>query len=175
MPYKRKGNCVYLKTTGKNVGCSSSPEKAKRYLRALHANVHETFDQYVQTIIESLALGLIGFTNEDGTVYSYIHDRQMTHYLMITRKVNISGDSTVLSSINKHTMLDVPNILQWRYNFNNKIVYIWRGTSPKSKLVLDNLKFFFERKGWEVKGVKYLHELDTHPESERDFNDAHFM
>lgn len=41
MPYIRKKNCIYLKTTGKKVGCSSSPEKAKRYIKALHANVKE--------------------------------------------------------------------------------------------------------------------------------------
>lgn len=37
MPYKRKGSCVYKKSGGK-VGCSKSPRKAKRYLRALYAN-----------------------------------------------------------------------------------------------------------------------------------------
>jgi hypothetical protein len=36
MPYKREGKCVYLKSTGKKVGCSKSIEMAKKYLKKLH-------------------------------------------------------------------------------------------------------------------------------------------
>jgi hypothetical protein len=43
MPYIRKGKCVYRKDTGKKVGCSSSIEKAKDYLKALHVNVTENY------------------------------------------------------------------------------------------------------------------------------------
>lgn len=42
MPYIRKGKCVYRRDTGKKVGCSSSVEKAKKYLKALHINVTES-------------------------------------------------------------------------------------------------------------------------------------
>ena len=47
MPYTRKGKCVYKKDTGKKVGCSKSTEKAKKYIKALHANVEneETFNE----------------------------------------------------------------------------------------------------------------------------------
>ncbi len=38
MPYIRKGLCVYKKDTGEKVGCSKTPEMAKRYLKALYAN-----------------------------------------------------------------------------------------------------------------------------------------
>ena len=38
MPYKRKGNCVYKKSTGKKVGCSDSAKDAKEYLKALYAS-----------------------------------------------------------------------------------------------------------------------------------------
>ena len=44
MPYIRKGKCVYKKNTGKKVGCSSSTAKAKKYLKALHANVEDEED-----------------------------------------------------------------------------------------------------------------------------------
>jgi hypothetical protein len=36
MPYERKGKCVYLKSTGKKVGCSKSIQMAKKYLKKLH-------------------------------------------------------------------------------------------------------------------------------------------
>jgi len=39
MPYKRVGKCVVKKDTGKKVGCSKSVKKAKKYIKALHANV----------------------------------------------------------------------------------------------------------------------------------------
>ena len=38
MPYIRKGKCVYNQTTGKKKGCSASPAKAKKYMKALYAN-----------------------------------------------------------------------------------------------------------------------------------------
>ncbi len=56
MPYKRKGKCVYKKDTGKKVGCSTSTSKAKKYLKALHANVEdeETFDSVASAILRDL-------------------------------------------------------------------------------------------------------------------------
>lgn len=41
MPYVRRGNAVYRQDTGELVGRSSSPEKAKRYLKALYAHVRD--------------------------------------------------------------------------------------------------------------------------------------
>jgi hypothetical protein len=38
MPYIRKGKCVYNKETGKRKGCSSSVEKAKKYMKALYSS-----------------------------------------------------------------------------------------------------------------------------------------
>lgn len=56
MPYKRKGKCVYKKDTGKKVGCSKNVSKAKKYIRALHANVsdEETFDSLVESLLVSM-------------------------------------------------------------------------------------------------------------------------
>lgn len=44
MPYQRKGKCVYRRDTGKKVGCSSSIDRAKKYLKKLHmvSNDEET-------------------------------------------------------------------------------------------------------------------------------------
>jgi hypothetical protein len=55
MPYIRKGKCVYKKDTGKKVGCSKSAGKAKKYIKALHANVEEeeTFDALVESLLLS--------------------------------------------------------------------------------------------------------------------------
>jgi hypothetical protein len=39
MPYVRKGKCVYNQDTGKKEGCSKSVAEAKKYLKALYANV----------------------------------------------------------------------------------------------------------------------------------------
>lgn len=56
MPYQRKGRCVYKKDTGKKVGCSKTASKAKKYLKALHANVEDTedFDTLVESILSYL-------------------------------------------------------------------------------------------------------------------------
>jgi hypothetical protein len=56
MPYIRKGKCVYKRNTGKKVGCSKSVGKAKKYIRALHTNVHEVseFDLLYRGIIKEL-------------------------------------------------------------------------------------------------------------------------
>ena len=172
MPYKRKGNCVYLKTTGKKVGCSSSPEKAKRYLRALHANVHESFDSFVDSILESTALGLIGFTNNEGTAYSYIHNRNIGHAAMVSRRVNILGDKSVVPRSFGGLEND-PTEIQWRYNFSNRTVYIWQESSPKSNVTKNHLMAFFATKKWPVLSVKYLHMSDD-PEAHKDFDDSHF-
>jgi hypothetical protein len=49
MPWRRKGKCVFKinkdKTIGKKQGCSDSTTKAKKYLKALYANVDEMKDQ----------------------------------------------------------------------------------------------------------------------------------
>jgi hypothetical protein len=45
MPFIRKGNCVYRKDTGKKKGCSDSPEKAKKYMKALYAH-SEDIEKY---------------------------------------------------------------------------------------------------------------------------------
>jgi len=48
MPYKRKGKCVYKKKgkkLGEKVGCSTSAEKAKKYLKALYANTNENIEE----------------------------------------------------------------------------------------------------------------------------------
>lgn len=37
MPYVRKGKCVYNKKTGEKKGCSTSVEKAKKYMKALYS------------------------------------------------------------------------------------------------------------------------------------------
>lgn len=42
MPYFTKDKCVYKKTTGKKVGCTKG--SVKKYLAALHANVHESLE-----------------------------------------------------------------------------------------------------------------------------------
>lgn len=56
MPYTRKGRCVYRSDTGKKVGCSTSIPKAKRYIKALHANVEDeeikSFNETVESILE---------------------------------------------------------------------------------------------------------------------------
>lgn len=53
MPYKRKGKCVYRKDTGKKVGCSKTTSKAKKYVKALYANVEdsESFNELVESVI----------------------------------------------------------------------------------------------------------------------------
>lgn len=60
MPYTRKGKCVFRKDTGKKVGCSKTTKKAKKYIRALHANVedNETFNAIVESILKSLTVRL---------------------------------------------------------------------------------------------------------------------
>lgn len=57
MPYTRKGKCVYKKDTGKKVGCSKSAGKAKKYIKALHANVEgeETFNALVESLLRSVS------------------------------------------------------------------------------------------------------------------------
>jgi hypothetical protein len=49
MPWRRKGKCVFKinkdKSTGKKQGCSDSATKAKKYLKALYANVDEVQEQ----------------------------------------------------------------------------------------------------------------------------------
>ena len=56
MPYERKGKCVYLKSSGKKVGCSESIPKAKKYINALHINVKEskipTFAQFFESYFD---------------------------------------------------------------------------------------------------------------------------
>jgi hypothetical protein len=54
MPYIRKGKCVYRKDTGEKVGCSSSVEKAKQYLKALHANITEKVVYSQLQLLENL-------------------------------------------------------------------------------------------------------------------------
>lgn len=56
MPYERKGKCVYKKDGGAKVGCSSSKEGAKKYLKKLYSVADdeempvtvETFEEYFQ-------------------------------------------------------------------------------------------------------------------------------
>ena len=155
MPYDRKGKCVYLKKTGKKVGCSSSVERAKKYMMALHANVHENFDSYVDMILEAEALGLIGFTNEEGTAYAYVYDSKITHSALVERRVNVLGDRAAIPSSFSNIEND-PNQLQWRYNFSNRTVYIWQEITPKSGIVKEHLIAFFAKKKWQVASVKYL-------------------
>jgi len=54
MPYKRVGKCVYLKDTGKKVGCSKTIEKAKKYLTTLNikASEEETFNECVRQALQ---------------------------------------------------------------------------------------------------------------------------
>jgi hypothetical protein len=56
MPYQRKGRCVYKKDTIKKVGCSKAASKAKKYIKALHANVEsgEDFNTLVESILKHL-------------------------------------------------------------------------------------------------------------------------
>lgn len=53
MPYSRKGKCVYKKNTGKKVGCSKNISKAKKYIKALHANVEneEVYDDLIESLL----------------------------------------------------------------------------------------------------------------------------
>jgi len=51
MPYKRKGNCVYNKKTGKKKGCSSSATKAKEYMKALYASDPENLEEIIRKIV----------------------------------------------------------------------------------------------------------------------------
>ena len=53
MPWKRYGKCVFKVTKsgkkGEKQGCSTSTEKAKKYLKALYANssdINEEIDSY---------------------------------------------------------------------------------------------------------------------------------
>jgi len=173
MPYIQKGKCVYLKKTGKKVGCSSSPEEAKRYLKALYANVHESFDSFIESILESTALGLLGFTNEEGTAYSYVYDPRMTHTWMVNRRANILGDRSAVPNEFSDSF-DNPDRLQWRYVFANRTLYIWQEISPKSGMAKAQLQDFFSKKKWVVSSTKFLDVQDT-PESNKNFNDSHFM
>jgi hypothetical protein len=69
MPYIRKGKCVYRKDTGKKVGCSSSVEKAKKYLKALHINVQES-EQYSQIeLLENLRDWFAPHVDKDGNKF----------------------------------------------------------------------------------------------------------
>jgi hypothetical protein len=45
MPYKIKGKCIYKKDTSKKVGCTTG--SVQKYMKALHTNVHESFDTVV--------------------------------------------------------------------------------------------------------------------------------
>jgi len=70
MPYIRKGKCVYRKDTGKKVGCSSSIEKAKQYLKALHVNVKESI-QYTQLeLLENLRDWFAPHVDKEGKKFS---------------------------------------------------------------------------------------------------------
>lgn len=56
MPYKRKGKCVYHANTGKKVGCSTSTDKAKKYLKALYfhspdARLKEVLKDLVEKVL----------------------------------------------------------------------------------------------------------------------------
>jgi hypothetical protein len=53
MPYKRKGKCVYLKSTNRKVGCSKSIEMAKRYLKKLHMVENFEFPTFGQFFVLS--------------------------------------------------------------------------------------------------------------------------
>jgi len=63
MPYVRCGKCVYkgerCNIKGKKVGCSDTIEKAKKHLRALHANVHETKSKNIMKITKKQLIALI--------------------------------------------------------------------------------------------------------------------
>jgi hypothetical protein len=168
MPYVRKGKCVYLKTTGKKVGCSSSVEKAKKYIMALHANVHESFDGYVNFILESTALGLIGTTTPNGTAYSYAYNKNTSHYDLFEGKTTLYGNKDALGgSINSAKRVN------WRYNFQNRFLYIWE-IEKRSAEVVNELKDFLKSKHWEIKGVKSISSLDSSPEADKIYSDAHF-
>lgn len=60
MPWKRKGKCVFKITKsgkqGKKQGCSTSIEKAKKYLKALYANAKDVSEQekIVEDIIDAI-------------------------------------------------------------------------------------------------------------------------
>ena len=155
MPYDRKGKCVYLKKTGKKVGCSSSVERAKKYMMALHANVHESFDSYVDMILEAEALGLVGFTNNEGTAYAYVYDPKTGHSALVNRQVNILGDRSVVPRSFAGLAND-PTEIQWRYNFSNRTLYMWQEAQPKSNITKEHLVAFFARKKWQILSIKYL-------------------
>jgi len=137
-----------------------------------YINVYESFDFFVESILESNALGLIGFTTSEGTAYSYVHSPNITHYHMITNKVNVSGNRDAL--ISSCEEVDDPNKLQWRYNFSNRLVYIWKEHNSKSKEVLEHLMGFLEAKRWQVNGVKYLNNWDNSDEADDLFKVSHF-
>jgi len=57
MPYRRKGKCVYKKSTGKKVGCSDSAKDAKEYLKALYASeMNESFPNTISPSEYSIAV-----------------------------------------------------------------------------------------------------------------------
>ena len=100
MPYKRKGKCVYLKSTGKKVGCSKSVPKAKKYLSALHINVKEskipTFEEFFLLKEEQIfnfdkfendVTGFVNWVkrNPTGEIPEYISD---AFYKIITNNHN---------------------------------------------------------------------------------------
>lgn len=52
MPYKSRGKCIYKKDTGKKVGCTKG--SVEKYMRALHANVQESFDDVVARYLSEM-------------------------------------------------------------------------------------------------------------------------
>ena len=63
MPYVRCGKCVYkgkkCSTKGKKVGCSDSPEKAEKYIKALYANVPDAKSENIMNITKKELIELI--------------------------------------------------------------------------------------------------------------------
>lgn len=57
MPYMREGNCVYHKNSdgskGKKMGCSDSPEGAKRYMRKLYMEENKSLAQFSMVITKA--------------------------------------------------------------------------------------------------------------------------
>ncbi len=138
-----------------------------------NSSIPESFDSFVEAILEATALGLVGFTNNEGTAYAYIYDPKTGHYAMVNRQVNILGDRSVVPRSFAGLVND-PTEIQWRYRFDNRTVYISQEAQPKSNVTKQHLIAFFATKKWPVSAVKYLDNSDSTPDGDKNFNDSHF-
>lgn len=115
MPWKRKGKCVFKITKsgkrGEKQGCSTSVEKAKKYVKALYANaddvseINQKRDFIVDAVNEVVSSLPNGHKNRNSQfakevlkkVFEHFCDKEAFSYdevLNITQK--LSGDIKIL-------------------------------------------------------------------------------